>query len=422
MSQLLSRSLFLMIGSTMLSANGLAQIGLDPAISQTGTISFTLRTDKRYRNGQGQENYRQSLVKLPGLNEISFVRSDQVVNLRFLWEAESGPTVHDIIVDFPDLPGPESYFVQFIWDSARGLSEGYFNGQALRLPGNHFEPWWAQSEASSVEVGEGALAVENLTVLPRYTPPEEAQAAVPAALRGRFAHLLGFPRPPVPIDVNERRGELLYETRMDGHDSLAGWVAEGPLDLRFENGHVIMRSRAFAGNTVFWCPHDFPDRLVAEWEFEPLSHYGLAIVFFAAKGENGEDIFDPALPARNGEFRHYIRGAITSYHVSYFANVRDFQMGRVDSNLRKNNRFYRVGGGPVAIAPGARGWHHVRLVKDGNRIQLAANGRTYVDWIDDDPERYGPPHEDGKIGLRQMTPTIGRYRNFRVWALNEPTD
>lgn len=391
---------------------------LSSPISQTGTISFVLRTDKRYHNGQGQEDYAQNLVTLPGIHTISLARKDQVVNLRLLWDKESGPVVHDIIVDFPDLPGPESYFVQFTWDSARGISEGYFNGQPLRIPGCRFEPWWVPNTAERVELGKGGLQVEDLVILPRYTPPAEAAAAVPPDYRGRHANLMGFPKPPEPIQVATRRGKLLYESLMDGPESLDDWVAEGPLDLRFQGGHMLMRSREFAGNTVFWCPRDFPDRFVAEWDFEPLSLYGLAIVFFAAKGENGEDIFDPSLPERDGNFGHYILGAITSYHVSYFANVSKFQMGRTDSNLRKNNHFYRVGGGPVAIEPGATGWQHMRLIKDGNRIQLAANGVTCVDWIDDNPERYGPAHKDGKIGLRQMTETVGLYRNFRVWELN----
>jgi len=394
---------------------------LQHAVNQTATVSFVLHTDKRYFNGDGQENYAQSLVKLPGVNEISVRRSDQVVNLRFLWEEGSGPVVHDIMVDFVELPGPESYFVQFTWDSARGLSEGYFNGKPLRLPGCRFEPWWIGGTATAAEIGSGTLRVEALTVSPEYTPPAVAAAAVPAPFRGRHADLIGFPEPPEPVDVTARRGRLLYENLMDRPDSLADWVAEGPLDLRFEDGHALMRSREFAGNTVFWCPQDFPESFVAEWDFQPLSRYGLAIVFFAAKGENGEDIFDPALPERDGNFGHYIKGAITSYHVSYFANVREYQMGRTDSNLRKNNKFYRVGGGPVAIAPGATGWQHIRLIKDEDRIQLAANGVTCVDWTDDDPARYGPPHKDGKIGLRQMTPTIGLYRGFRVWEL-KPTE
>lgn len=52
-------------------------------------------------------------------------------------------------------------------------------------------------------------------------------------------------------------------------------------------------------------------------------------------------------------------------------------------------------------------------------VPAHCSGRTLVDWTEDNPERYGPPHRDGKIGLRQMTPTIGLYRNFRVWALTD---
>lgn len=75
-------------------------------VSQSGTMTLVLRTDKRYFNGQGQQNYSQTLVRLPGIHTVSFSRSDQVVNLRLLWEEDSGPTVHDLIVDYPELPGP----------------------------------------------------------------------------------------------------------------------------------------------------------------------------------------------------------------------------------------------------------------------------------------------------------------------------
>jgi hypothetical protein len=390
-------------------------------MSQAGTISFKLHTDKAYHNGQGQGECHQSLVKLPGVTEIAFSRRDEVINLSWTWERDAGSGIHfgGITTDLADIPGPETFFLQYTWDSARGLSEGYFNGQPLRVPGAIFTPWWVESQATAIVVGEGELRVSDATVEASYTPPEQARMAVPSEFHGRHADLIGFSRPPVPLDVGSRRGELLYEALMDTPESVAGWVQEGPLDLRFADSRMLMRSAAFAGNVVFWCPRDFPDRFVAEWVFEPLSEHGLAIVFFAAQGENGEDIFDSSLPERDGEFTHYTKGAITSYHISYFANIAEFQMGRPDSNLRKNNRFYRVSGGPVAIPPGATGWQHMCLVKDGNRIQLFANGTICVDWTDDDPERYGPPHGGGKIGLRQMTPTIGAYRNFRVWTLSE---
>jgi hypothetical protein len=389
----------------------------DSPISQTGTISFVLHTDKTYFNGQGQDTYAQNLIRLPGVCELAFRRSDVVINLTWTWENQEQKHLHGIMTDLVELPGPETYYLQYTWDSARGLSQGYLNGQPLRIPGERFSPWWVEQEATEAHIGEGALRLSDVRIEARYTPPEEAGVAVPAEFRGRYANLIGFPQPPDPINLTSRRGALLYESLMDSEESVAGWVKEGPVNLRFEHGKMLMRSTDFAGNIVFWCPQDFPESFVAEWEFEPLSQYGLAIVFFAARGEHGEDIFDPSLPARDGNFGHYIKGAITSYHVSYFANIEGFQMGRPDSNLRKNNKFYRVGGGPVAIEPGAQGWQHMRLIKDGNRIQLFANGKISVDWTDDDPERYGPPHGGGKIGLRQMTPTIGAYRNFRVWKL-----
>ncbi len=408
--------------ATMILYPGLDCHGLE-AVGETGTVSFELVTDQSFRNGQGESNYNQKLFSIPGLNELVFRRTDSVVNLLWTWDerAEVDGKFHDIVVDFTDLPGPESYFLQFTWDSAKGLSEAYFNGQPLRIPGARFDPWWVGKETGEIEIGTGRLQVKNLQLRSSYTNPAEAFAAVPEEFRGRHSSLIGFPEPPQPLDVSGRRGEILYESMMDTPGTVEGWVAEGPLDKRFEDGALQMRSVDFSGNTVLWCPEEFPESFVAEWEFKPLSHYGLAIIFFAAKGENGEDIFDPALPSRDGEFRHYIRGAITSYHVSYFANVENFQMGRIDSNLRKNNQFYRVGGGPVAIAPGTEGWQHIRLVKDGNRIQLFANGQISVDWTDDDPERYGPPHGGGNIGFRQMSPTVGAYRNFRVWALETPS-
>jgi len=72
---------------------------------------------------------------------------------------------------------------------------------------------------------------------------------------------------------------------------------------------------------VFWCPENFPDRFIAEWEAQNREpDAGLCIVFFAAKGEKGEDIFDPFLPKRDGTFKQYTQGKIISYHISYYAN------------------------------------------------------------------------------------------------------
>lgn len=390
----------------------------DRTVSQTGTVSFKLHVDKTYRNGRKAPTVSQQLFELPGFAECVF-RCNESSVLLFWWWAQNK---HDrsFRIGLPELPGPATYFLQFSWDTARGRSDGYMNGISLRIPGTTFEPWWFERKATKASLSEaGPLRVTDLNVSDKYTPPVEAKAAVPDDLRGRHAGLHGFSLPPDPVDVAARRGDLLYSSLMDRPESVREWVAEGPLRTRYEGGHMLMRSANFANNIVFWCPRDFPADFVAEWEFKPLSEHGLAIVFFAARGEQGEDIFDPSLAPRNGDFGGYIHGDIVSYHISYFAHLPTYQTGRICSNMRKNNQFYKVAGGPVAVPPRSKGWQHIRLVKDGNHIQLSANGRISVDWTDDNPERYGPPHGGGKIGLRQMSPTIGSYRNFRVWALRD---
>jgi len=58
----------------------------------------------------------------------------------------------------------------------------------------------------------------------------------------------------------------------------------------------------------------------------------------------------------------------------------------------------------------------MRLIKDGDHIQLQANGKVSIDWTDNDAARFGPPHGGGKIGFRQMSETVGEYRNLSVGA------
>ena len=105
------------------------------------------------------------------------------------------------------------------------------------------------------------------------------------------------------------------------------WVLEGPGRVTIEDGWMHMRStrpdaaRGVNGHIVHWCPLDFPANFVAEWEVQILSEWGLNIVFFAAHGEQGEDIFAPNLPPRDGTFVNYTKGAIKSYHISYYANA-----------------------------------------------------------------------------------------------------
>lgn len=179
-----------------------------------------------------------------------------------------------------------------------------------------------------------------------------------------------------------------------------------------------MYSPGEAMHHVFWCPEDFPNLFIAEWEVQNLhTEAGLVIVFFAARGIHGEDIFAETLPKRDGTFDQYTLGKIRSYHISYYANAAH-NKDRGHANLRKNNTFQLVQQGEKGIPTLSTDIHHVQLLKDGARIAMYIDGRKIIDWTDDG-KTWGPVWDSGKIGFRQMQWTKFRYRNFKVWSLKK---
>ena len=212
------------------------------------------------------------------------------------------------------------------------------------------------------------------------------------------------------------KGKLLFESTLETPESVKGWKMEGPGTVDFRNGWMHMFSPEKEMHYVYWCPETFQSSFIAEWETQNIeTDAGLCIVFFAAKGENGEDIFDPTLPKRNGTFKQYTGGKVLSYHISYYANSAH-NPDRGHSNLRKNNKFILVQKGEEGIPTKSKKIHKIQLMKDGPHILMFIDGRMIIDWTDDG-ETHGPIYTDGKIGFRQMKWTHFRYRNFKVWSL-----
>lgn len=190
---------------------------------------------------------------------------------------------------------------------------------------------------------------------------------------------------------------------------------EGPGVTTFDGGWMEMYSPNEEWHHVLWCPEIFPARFTAEWEVQNLNPKGgLLIVFFAAAGVNGEDIFDASLPSRDGTFKYYTKDQLRNYHISYYAN-NPKNPERELAHLRKNQGFALVQRGKEGIPKHSTSIHKIRLVKDGGHITLFVDGRPVIDWIDDG-KTYGPVHPAGRIGFRQMQWSKFRYRHFKVWA------
>jgi hypothetical protein len=217
--------------------------------------------------------------------------------------------------------------------------------------------------------------------------------------------------------TENKKGDLLYENSMASAEDVKDWVMEGPGVTEFKDGWMYMYSPDEEYHHVFWCPQDFPASFIAEWELQNQeTDAGLCIIFFSALGNNGESIFDPSFPKRDGTFRGYTKSKhFNNYHISYYANGKDNRAREV-AHLRKNSGFDKVQVGEPGIPEKSELIHKMRLVKDGAHISCFVDGRKVIDWTDDGKDQ--PVWQDGKMGFRQMKWTHFRYRNLEVWSLN----
>jgi hypothetical protein len=170
-------------------------------------------------------------------------------------------------------------------------------------------------------------------------------------------------------------------------------------------------------NFVFWCPEDFPSDIAVSWEFEPIREPGLCILFFAATGREGEDLFDPSLQERTGEYNLYHHGDINAFHISYFRRRHASERAFHTCNLRKSYGFHMTaqGADPIPSVQDIDPPYQIQLVKCGREISFSINDLPLLHWVDDG--EFGPPLKGGKIGFRQMAPLMAEYANLKVHAV-----
>jgi hypothetical protein len=201
-------------------------------------------------------------------------------------------------------------------------------------------------------------------------------------------------------------------------------------DGKVVGGHIVCWNKAF----------ETDENYIVEYDFKPLSPIGLGIIFFSAKGVNGEDVLSDSLEKRYGVFSQYIFSDINCYHISYWANATGNIRGT--SNLRKNTGAFCLANG---IDPSVKGFdptcdefnlttHRMKLVKIKNNIKLYIDGVLSIDYTDkrfnnivseegldnviEENVDTGEVLGGGRVGLRQMVDLAGLYDNFKVYNLN----
>lgn len=215
--------------------------------------------------------------------------------------------------------------------------------------------------------------------------------------------------------------ETLYRNPLASVDDLREWRLEGQAVVTFSMKRLRLESVLPAGdgqkaNFVLWCPVAFPDGICVEFDFYPIREPGLAMFWFAARGRDGLDLFDPALPTRTGEYDQYRYGAIDAYHAAYFRRGRPgaFQI----CNLRKSHGFHLVAQGGDPIPSGTyESPYRIRVLVRKGWVQFEIDDLVVYTWHDDGTIG-GPPLGGGRIGFRQMAPLVAEYGNLNIRRLN----
>lgn len=217
------------------------------------------------------------------------------------------------------------------------------------------------------------------------------------------------------------RGALIYKNDLSSPESVGEFLLEGKALTSFPNGCLRLENAESAelgqkANYVLWCKKEFPADMLLEIDFKPVREPGLAMLFFSASGRSGQDLFDPSLAPRTGEYVQYHHGDINAFHLSFFRRKEKDERSFHTCNLRKSYGFYLVaqGADPIPDADDADGFYTLSLLKQGADVRFAINGLEVLTFHDDGAQ-YGPLLGGGRIGLRQLAPMIGEYANLRVY-------
>lgn len=219
------------------------------------------------------------------------------------------------------------------------------------------------------------------------------------------------------------RAELIYENPLAAEADIKDFIMEGEAVITFPLGRMRLENKLSEkegqkANYVLWCQEEFPADVMITWDFYPVREPGLCMMFFAARGMEGQELFDRSLKKRTGEYVQYHHGDINAFHISYFRRKEPDERSFHTCNLRKSYGFYLTaqGGDPIPDVADAKPPYHIAVIKRGNVVQFMID-TLEIFRFEDDGETYGPLLEGGKIGFRQLAPFIGEYADLRVYKL-----
>jgi len=375
-----------------------------------GTVVMWIRPVEPF--GAGKTAAEGNLVGLdPNKIFNTFLRAPGGPRLRAETFDAAGE-YHGTLFEYVRLKPERWYHFAFTWDSTTGKVRQYLNA-ALQSAADG-APWQPKPLTGRLIIGHPQVVLDDVAIYAK--PLTQAQIGALAGLEpGQGLRDEGIVEYDIVVDWPRESWELIYENAFRSPDDIGGWRMEGPGEARIVNGRLLLRSRRPPkGHIVFWAPVTVPGDFMMAWDFEAAAPQGLFICFFCAAGKNGQDIFHESLAPRSGAFSQYVRGDIRAYHVSYYRN-----RGAVTGicNLRKDPGMTLLAIGRDPIPPRPGGIHRIQLLKSGDTIALAIDGKLVLRGRDDQADGQAV-WGAGQVGFRQMAPGQAYYDNLRIYALH----
>lgn len=221
------------------------------------------------------------------------------------------------------------------------------------------------------------------------------------------------------------KGELLAGEDFSG--DLSGWLAEGDVRASIEQGRLsfeaLEETEVKKGN--IWWRKNFTGPLLIEYDYQSATPYGLSMIWWNARGTEGEDLLSFT---RSGVYDEYVKGRMNGYHISYHR----FDSGV--SNLRKSYGFHMLASNDDPVPIDDLELHRIAIYCRKGHIRFSVDGKPVHDfidsgepclegqaWLHDYPcKGTGPVLTEGKIGIRHTQKQVAYYDNFRVYRLVKP--
>ncbi len=391
-----------------------------------GTLLMWFKPDKLLRGAGPTLNLFQS----DGLNaEIRCGTSSLTLDTRsgpaMTGDPESGesrPYIFQTLLTH--LKADRWYLATWTWNTAdANRNEFFLDGvrQENAPPFNYTGQFRPAGRDAAMTVGGAGLAVSAVSLYDEPIDEESIKAQCRAAGHTPYTdegvRFTGEKLIPADVDWEQP----IYSTSFDDPSELKDWRLEGGRSMSIADGNLVLesgresiRSESAANHLVCWLNREVPADFLLEFSVRPENrNRGLNIVFFNARGCNGENIFAPPIKPRDGTFSQYHSGDLDSYHISYWSG------GRGTSNLRKNRGFHLTAIGKDLVTPAPQdAFQVVRIYKRGGQIRLTIDDVVSLSY-DDDGKIYGPVHtHSGWIGLRQMAHTHRcEYEYLTVYPL-----